>query len=260
MEKPMKQSPLFFLLLVLFGCTKDGTLTGPSAPTETPIVPPPAQTWYYVDFTGYGELLEPNYLKAYSDGSWEKYGGIDSVNGTAYLVLAASDSTRHYYTTTTHQYAGFRQPKGGLIMFTAPRAFLPTRWRSDTTVVLASSFIYLGYSVLLTTTYTLVDTQRVVTSLGSFSPVAHFGVRIDMQASSGDASSTYQEIWLARGPGGIEFKDQGRGPVFFVHGYVNGRSWGNASSVHKTAPGTVCTGEAFVKRILGDRFAGNISQ
>jgi len=243
----MKQSISLLLLLVLWGCTKDGTLTGPSAPAENPTVPPPTQTWYYVDFAGYGEALEPNYMKVYSDGSWERYGGIDNVNGMAYLVIVASDTTRYYYTMSTHQYAGFRQPNGDLVMFATPRAILPTRWRSDTTVMLASTFTFMGYSVSVTTSYKLIDTECVVNSLGSFSPVAHFGVWVHMDASSGNASSTYQEIWLARGPGGIEFKRQDHDPVYFVKGYVNGRTWGPASSVHKTTMRTVSIAEVFCK-------------
>ena len=187
-ENLMKQFFSLLLLLVFVGCTEDGTLTGPSAPTETPTqtptVPPPAPTWYYVDLTGYSEALEPNYMKVYSDGSWEKYGGIDFVNGKAYLAIVASDTTRYYYTMTTGQYAGYKQPSGDPIMFAVPQAFLPTRWRSDTTVTLASNFTHMGYLVSVTTSYKLVDTARVVNSLGSFSPVAYFKVWVDIRASS----------------------------------------------------------------------------
>jgi len=55
-------------------CNKDQPPTGPTTPTL-----------FYLDLTGYGETLQPGYLKIYSDSSWEKYGGIDTVNGTAYV-------------------------------------------------------------------------------------------------------------------------------------------------------------------------------
>ena len=105
----------------------------------------------------------------------------------------------------------------------------------------------MGYSVSTRSTYTLVDTTPIVTLLGSFSHVAHFSVRVDMSASSGDASSTSQEIWLARGPGGIKSIRSGGIPVYFVHGYVNGQAWGSQPAAHKTAPGNLSSAENIIR-------------
>jgi hypothetical protein len=246
----MKQFVSALLLLGFLGCTKDGTPTGPSGPTHTPVDPPPAATWFYVDLTGYREDLGPGYAKVYSDSSWEKYGGIETVKGTAYLAILVSDSARYYYTMTTCQYAGHKLKGEDPIIFDEPNALLPASWRSDTTVTVTTKFAYMNNVVVMKTSYQLVDTVGIATPLGSFSPVLHFYVRVDITTSSGVAPSKYQDIWLARGPAGIKIQLQGRAPVYFDHGYVNGRSWGRPSNLCGTATRAASSAEAFVKGLL----------
>jgi len=221
----MKYLVYLFPLALLIACNKDQPPTGPTTPT-----------WFYLDLTGYGETLQPGYLKIYSDSSWEKYGGIDTVNGTAYVSTVASDSTLSYYTLATGQYAGYKLTGLDPILFDVPVPFLPTHWPSDSTFARTATFTVAGYSVSVTDLYTLIDTAVIVTPLGSFSPAPHFHNVTYAVASDGATGYASQDIWTARGPGVIVTMQQGQSAVYFVRGYVNGKSWEGTTSAQKTAP------------------------
>ena len=232
----MRHFILFCAVTVLCGCSNDeGPVEPRTASTEytTPKDPGPPATAYSFDFTGYGETLEPGYSKTFSDGSWNKYVGMETVGGKTYKVVDADNGSRYYYTLTSGQYAGYRPPNDATVMFDAPEAQLPAGWNLKATVVSSVSFTYQGYSVSAKKSYTLIDTLRTVTVLGSFSPVAHFMLRLDLTASSGDASTTLEDVWVARGPGGIKFQIAGKTAAEFSYGYVNGTSWGTQPGVHK---------------------------
>jgi hypothetical protein len=194
-------------------------------------------------FTGFGETLEPGYLKVFSDSSREQYRGIDSVNGTLYLSTIAGDSTLIYYTFVAHQYAGYKLAGQDPIIFDAPLPSLPARWSSDTAVARTATFTVGGNAVSITDTYTLLDTAAVVTPLGSFSPAPHFLDQTSVSVSNGGSFSGSQEFWLARGPGEIITIQAGQSPVYFIYGFVNGVTWGGTTAVQKSPPGSGVTPE-----------------
>ncbi len=208
----------FFCLLlpvIVSSCTRNDVPTGPDN-----------QSWFYLDFTGYGESLVPGYLKVYSDSSWEQYGGIDTVNGTAFVTVLSSDSSMTFYTQPTGQYAGYQLPGQDPIIFDSPLPFLPARWPSDTTFARTATFTLMGYYVAVTDFYTLVDTAGVLTPVGSFSPVPHFEDVTYLEASDGETGYASQDLWTARGPGVVVTEQQGNPAVYFLHGFVNGKTWG----------------------------------
>jgi len=244
----MKRLIAVFLFPLIAGCSTDDSPTAPAGPARSS---GPADPQYsYVDITGYSEALAPGYAKAYSDGSWDVYGGNETVNGQTYLALIASDSTRYYYTPVTKQYAGYRQKGAAPVVFDAPQGSLPAKWVPGGTVYLYANFTYSGYHVSTTTTFTLIDTNHVTTPLGTFSKVAHFSVQIAVNVSSGDASSSSQEIWLACGPGGIEHIQNGGTPVYFDHGFVNGVQWGTSSGVKSAGIAAHSPVETLLKGII----------
>lgn len=221
----MKYLVCLFLLVIMVACNKD---QAPTAPATSP--------WFYLDFTGYGEALQPGYLKVYSDSSWEEYGGIDTVNGTAYVSALTSDSALSYYTLATGQYAGYKLMGQDPIIFDAPLPFLPTHWPSDTTFARTATFTLSGYSVSITDFYTLIDTAGIVTPVGNFSPAPHFQDVTYVAVSDGSTGYASQDIWTARGPGVVVTVQQGQSAVYFIRGYVNGQTWGSASLAQKTVP------------------------
>lgn len=221
---PIKYLVCLLPLVLVLACTKGETPTGPTTPA-----------WFYFDFTGYGETLEPNYIKIYSDSSWEKYRGIDTVKGTGYISAIASDSTLYYYTVATGQYAGYKLRDQDPIIFDAPSPFLPTRWPSDTTFARTATFTLMGYSVAITDFYTLIDTTGIVTPLGKFSPAPHFLHMTYIKVSDGEAYYGSQELWAARGPGVIITEQQGQPAVYFIRGFVNGKTWDSSTPVQKPA-------------------------
>jgi hypothetical protein len=218
---------LVFLLLPVFlllACNKALTPTGPDT-----------GPWYYFDLTGYGETLGPGYFKVFSDSTWQKYAGIDTLMGTAYVSVISSDSTLSLYTTATFQYAGYQLSGQVPIIFDNPLPPLPAHWASDTAYGRTATFTYNGYFVEITDYYSLVDTDSVATPVGNFSPAAHMLDETYLSASNGGTGYGAQDIWLARGPGEIVSVQQGQPAVFFVYGYVNGRSWGGNAPVQRVA-------------------------
>jgi len=210
--------PVFFLLACNQAATPTGPATGP---------------WYYFDFTGFGETLGPGYLKVFSDSSWEKYAGIDTLQGTAYVSVLSSDSTISLYTPGTLEYAGYQLLNQAPIIFDNPLPPLPTHWPSDTSYGETATFTYMGYSVGITDYYTLVDTDSVATPVGNFSPAAHIFDQTYLIASNGGTGYYTQDLWLARGPGEVVSEQQGQSAVFFVYGYVNGKTWGGAAPMQR---------------------------
>jgi hypothetical protein len=221
----MKYLVCLFPLVIMVACNKD---QAPTAPAASP--------WFYLDFTGYGEALQPGFLKVYSDSSWEEYGGIDTVNGTAYVSTLTSDSSLSYYTLTTGQYAGYKLTGQGPIIFDAPLPFLPMHWPSDTTFARTATFTFSGLSVSITDFYTLIDTAGIGTPVGNFSPAPHFQDVTYVALSDGSTGYASQDIWTARGPGVVVTVQQGQSAVYFIRGYVNGQSWGSASLAQKILP------------------------
>ena len=241
------------VVVAMFGCANDDGPVGPTGPGTsdgTPHETNPAPGAYSFDFTGYAETLEPGYVKTYSDGSWNRYAGKEVVNGTTYLAVDADNGARYYYTLVGGRYAGCRPPGESAVIFDAPQPMLPAGWNLYSTIVLSVNFSYGGYSVSAKTSYRLIDTAQAVTVLGSFAPVAHFTVQVDMTSSSGDASTTIEDLWVARGPGEIRFRYQGTNTAEFVYGYVNGRSWGTPPGVHKRVVRTVSLAEALVQGVV----------
>lgn len=202
-------------LLLLLACNN---ASGPTGPDNGP--------WYYFDFTGYGEDLSPGYFKVYSDSTWQKYAGIDTVLGTAYVAVLADDSTLSLYSTGANLYAGYQLNGQAPIIFDSPLPPLPTRWPSDTTYGRVATFTYNGIFVQITDYYTLVDTDSVATPVGNFSPAAHILDQTYLITSNGGSGYDAQDIWLGRGPGEIVYAGQGQAAVFFMYGYVNGTAWG----------------------------------
>jgi len=220
----MKYVVCLLPLLLVPACTSGDIPVG--------IINPP---FFYFDFTGYGEKLEPGYIKVYSDSSWDKYLGIDTVNGTAYVSTIASDSTLNYFTVSTGQYAGYRVAGQDPVIFDAPYPFLPARWPSDSTIGRSVRFTSMGSTVTVTELYTLQDTAAVATPVGTFSPTPHFLQETYVTLSGGQTLYGSQDLWAARGPGLIITLQQGGTPVYFVRGFVNGRSWDGTASVQKSA-------------------------
>lgn len=212
-----------FLAVLLNACTQNNP-TGPAP-----------QAWFYLDFTGYGEKIEPGYVKVYSDSSWEEYGGIDTVNGTAYLSILSSDSSLAFYTQSSGQYAGYKLLNQDPIIFDSPLPFLPTRWPSDTSFARTATFTLQGYFVKVTDLYTLVDTAGIATPVGNFSPSPHFEDDTYVSASDGESGYASRDIWTARGPGVIVTAQSGLSAVYLVRGYVNGINWGSPASARNFA-------------------------
>ncbi len=202
-------------VLVLLACNQAATPTGPAN-----------GSWYYFDFTGYGEALEPGYLKVFSDSTWQKYAGIDTLMGTAYVTVLSSDSSLSLYTTGTFEYAGYQLSGQAPIIFDSPLPPLPTHWPSDTTYGRTATFTYNGYFVEITDYYSIVDTDSVATPVGNFFPAVHIFDETYLIATNGGTGYGAQDIWLARGPGEIVYAQEGQSAVFFVYGYVNGKAWG----------------------------------
>jgi hypothetical protein len=213
----MKYLICLLVIVLLDGCTQNNPPTAPDA-----------QSWFYLDFTGYGETMGPGYLKVFSDSSWEEYYGIDTVNGTGYVSILSSDSSLMFYTQTTGQYSGYRIPGQDPVIFDAPLPFLPTRWPSNTTFARTATFTLMGLSVAVTDFYTLVDTGGLVTPVGTFSPVPHFEDDTYLEASDGETGYASQDLWTARGPGVVLTAQQGQPAAYFIRGYVNGKAWGSA--------------------------------
>jgi hypothetical protein len=211
-------------VLLSLACNKASTPTGPDT-----------GPWYYFDLTGYGETLGPGYLKVFSDSTWQKYAGIDTLLGTGYVTVLSNDSSLSLYTTATFQYAGYQLNGQVPIIFDNPLPPLPTRWPSDTTYGRTATFTYNGYFIEITDYYTLVDTDSVATPVGNFSPAVHIFDETYLSASNGGTGYGAQDLWLARGPGEIVSVQQGQPAVFFVYGYVNGKAWGGNAPVQRIA-------------------------
>jgi hypothetical protein len=252
------------LPLVLACCTKENTLVGPSGSGES-TTHTPTPKWYCLDLTGHREAVDSRYQKGFSDGTWERYEGTLTVNGTLYNTIIAIDSTRYFYTMNGGLYAGCQQKRDIPVIFDVPLDPLPTRWRSDTTVTRSAKFVYQGYSVSMHMTHTLLDTGSLATSLGTFSTVAHFLVQAAISAGSGNNSTSTQEVWTACGPGRLKIKPAGKSTVYFVQGYVNGASWGNYTSTSNRTPSSdspACTSLNTVERtsLLPETLAGGLSR
>ena len=212
------------------------------------IINPP---FFYFDFTGYGEKLEPGYVKVYSDSSWDRYLGIDTVNGAAFIATLASDSSLNYFTVTAGQYAGYRVPGQDPVIFNAPYPFLPTRWPSDSTIGRSVSFTAMGSTVTITELYTLEDTAAVATPVGTFSPTPHFLLETYVTITNGQTLYGAQDLWTARGPGLVISLQQGGTPVYFIRGFVNGKAWDGSASVQTSARPGALAPRAGVQRPLG---------
>jgi len=224
----MKYFVCLLLLVLAAACTTGENTVG--------IINPPS---FKFDFTGYGERLEPAYVKIFSDSSWEEYGGVDTVKGTGYLSTLTNDSSRYYYTLATRQYAGYRIAGQAPVIFDVPLPLLPAHWSSDTSFSRTATFTAAGYSVSITDAYTLLDTAAVVTPLGNFSPAPHFLDETYVTVSDGEAFYGSQEFWAARGPGVIITAQSGQSAVYFIRGDVNGIAWGSSTTVQRYSQGDI---------------------
>jgi hypothetical protein len=230
----MKYIAAVVIVFAFTGCSEEGPPTGPVGTTETRIDPPPLAP-YYMDFSGYGESVEPGFIKVYSDGAWDKYAGVQIVKDRTYKTIVCADSSTHYYMEATGQYAGFREKGKNVVLFDVPMGTLPTRWRSDTTVTLSATFTQSGARVALVTSYVLADTGSLTTPVGAFSAVAHFRIHVSISSSVGGGYSISRESWVARGPGGVVMRQAEGASIYFVRGSVNGRSWGSPSGAQGPA-------------------------
>ena len=186
-----------------------------------------------VSLDGYGETIDSSYYKVWSDSSWEQFNGDTTINGLAYTILLASDSSQYFYNASGN-YAGFELPQiygNNIIIFDSSLASLPDTMIGNLTYQQQTTFSFQGISYTLIDDETLVDSGTVVTSFGAFSNCP--GIQSNQTIVAGNSAVAASNVvyWLAKGPSVVEqdfydFYGYLAYSITMAYGVVNGQGWG----------------------------------
>ena len=218
----MKRISLVVLALVLSSCAN-------------PVAPPRPPDG--LNLSGYGITLGPGYIKVWSDSSWSKFNGMDTVHGVVYYTEMTSDSAVYYYTPsnydpTTLLYAGFIPAGGSLIMFDVPLAAFPDTMQLGKVYTSKTTFFYQGYDFTMTLNQSALDTMALSVPVGTFQHcVRMYGESII--TAGGQTQTERYGSWLARGPAAIKEVLNSGATIVMVRGSVNGQIWSSQSSARR---------------------------
>ena len=247
-ERIGKWSALIVVLLVA-GCSQTNTPVG--------IIPAPTPTPSGVKFplAPYQDMLDTLYFKVWSDSSWIEYGGTKVIGTSAYIVMKDNLGDEYYYDSLG--YAGFYNPGSQVILFDTPLGAWPDSLQINGQFNESTTFSYQGYSWTIYDTYNLADTSSASATVGTFDPCLHLQYMSTIYVA-GSGNSSYEDIWLANGPGEIVQEDASGGTIVMARGHVNGRYWG--TGVATAAPGRALakSGPENLLRIVSAGLRANI--
>jgi hypothetical protein len=190
---------------------------------ESPVKPPEEPAIRLLYLGPYGTILDSSYYKLFSDGSWEQFHRVLTLNGRTYVTELNSDSNEYYYDVAG--YAGFKPKGDSLILFNSSLPGLPDTIEFGKAYTRSTSFIFQGYVFTMNQEQTLVDTPGIAVPFGVFTGCAHFRATVTLQAG-GQSDATSSQFWVGRGPGTLQTMTSGGVVVQMVKGRVNGRGWG----------------------------------
>ncbi len=221
----MKRISLVLIALVLSSCAKHGNpVSAPQAPVE-------------LDIARYSSSLASGYFKVWSDSSWERYAGTDTVYGIMYYTEMMSDSTVYYYAPsalypTFLLYSGFRAAGDSLVIFDVPMKPLPDTMQLGKVYTSTTTFFYRGYDYTLTFNQSALDTMTLSVPVGTFQRCVRM-YRESILTAGGQTQIQRVGYWLAEGPAAIKEILNSGATIVMVRGSVNGQTWSPYSSARR---------------------------
>ena len=213
----------FLGILLFVGCSHNDTLVG--------IIPAPNSTstagGAKFALAPYQDMLDTLYYKVWSDSSWTAYGGTKVIGTGTYTVIKDNAGDEYYY--NSQGYAGFYNPGATIVMFDTPLGAWPDSLPINGQINESTTFAYQGYTWTLYNTYNLADTTSASAAFGTFDPCLHIQF-VSTFYVAGSGNSTYEDFWLANGPGEIVQEDEYGVTTVMVRGQVNGKYWGAAAA------------------------------
>ena len=197
-------------LFTIISCSKDNSPTSPEKPKT-------------IVFSDYQYFIDEDFIKVWSDSSWEKFNRTITLNGVNYFTIINSDGHEYFY--NTQGYAGFKPAGESIIIFDYTMPGLPDTLVFGEIYRRSTTFSYQNFGYLLTIEQRLIDTVSVGLSFGVFNPCLWITSKGTV-SSGGQSEVNNSEVWLAKGPGDIRIKLHNGQTISMVRGIVNGQGWG----------------------------------
>jgi hypothetical protein len=227
---------------VLGGCSSNPVGTG--------------QNFSGVNLTGYYDGETAAYVKVFSDGTQNQFGGYDTVNSRIYYILLQSGESfteKYYYDARGEE--GFQGPGEPITWFDEPLADYPDHLSFDSTYTTKATYTYSGHNISYAETYVLNDTETVGVGFGIFRGCAHFIVQWKAVTDSVATYGMYDDYY-AKGPGEIKiWYESDELPILMVNGDVNGVEWGPIRSPLVPSPMPSPATPAGAARLIHHGFA-----
>ena len=204
-------SLLIITLFLSLSCDKDN-----------PVSTPPTRS---IAIYEYGSGIDSAYYKEWSDGSWERFNRILTINEKLYITIITSDSFEYYY--GFDGYAGFKPKDEPIILFDSVMTTIPDTLIFGKTYTTGTTFWVDGFQYTITNEQSIQDTMSVTVPVGNFSSCLWLKIKSTISVADQSQTSTGQ-VWLAKGPGDIKQVLNSGATIEMVGGVVNGISWGSS--------------------------------